>query len=152
HTGNMSLKVQLTDPAHFLRQAYPGRRYVDAGHPEPAFSQIDNMPPHSTAQVQDETVRRNGFRPFYDRWVGSGGDTITRVVIATPPYHFPPGSLVWLRHVCHPFESCILFDYDTRSKLRAVLNRQIVESLESVGRGIVRDRPIAPRVLTARLQ
>src|SRR5262245_50520971 len=106
----MSLKVELTDRAYFLRQSYPARRYVQARHPEPAFSQIDHMPPHSTAQVQDETLPRNGFRPFYDRWVGSSADTITRVVIATPPYHFPAGSLVALRHVCHGFKYSTLFD------------------------------------------
>src|SRR5215471_16148350 len=134
----MSLKVDLTDRAHLLRQSYPGWRYVDTSHPEPAFSQIDNVPPHSTSQVQDETVRRNGFHPFYDRWVGSSGDTVTRVVVATPPYHFPAGSLVYLCHVCHSFEPCNLLDQDTTSKLRAVLSRN--KALKSGERRLVRKR------------
>src|SRR5262245_61503648 len=113
----MSLKVELTDRACFLCQSYPARRYVHACHPEPAFSQIDNMPPHSTAQVQDEALCWNGFHPFYDRRVGSSEDTITRVVIATPPYHFPAGSLVWLRHVCHASNpaSCVTGVLDRNS-------------------------------------
>src|SRR5262249_25084250 len=71
-------------------------------------------------------VRRIAHPRFYDSWGGTCSDPTTRVVIATPPYHFPAGSLVWFPSVCHASISCIL---STR-----ILDRNSAQSVHEMRR------------------